>query len=374
MARSDPRTKVDEYYRRVAESLIAQIEEGTAPWTQAWKPGEKPLPCNVKTGKQYRGGNSVWLASTADRRGYGDERWGTYKQVQEVGGHVRRGEKGCAILFWQFETKRLARDREGKPVLDDKGKPVYETHALASPRVYQYTVFNAQQCDRLPARAQRPAVHSWDKHDEAERVFKESGAVIEHSGKNRASYDLQRDRVILPYKEQFPNAPSYYQTALHELGHWTGHPQRLNRATLTKGIEDGFASPQYAREELRAEISSMITGDRLNLGHDPSRHAAYVGSWIQALRDDPREIYRASKDAQDMSDYLLDRGRDRQQGHDDRVQARVPDRFDGGSGSERAETPLAGERGASDALQRRGVTFPLSGRTFERDRSAGPDR
>ena len=135
--------------------------------------------------------------------------------------------------------------------------------------------------------------------------------MIEHSGKNRAYYDLRRDRVVLPHREQFPDAPAYYQTALHEMGHWTGHPDRLNRPTLVKGIEDGFASPSYAREELRAEICSMMTCARLNLNHDPSRHAAYVGSWIQALRDDPREIYRAARDAQEMSDYVLGHRRDR---------------------------------------------------------------
>ena len=94
--------------------------------------------------------------------------------------------------------------------------------------------------------------------------------MIESSGENRACYDLRRDRIILPYRNQFPPGPVYYQAALHELGHWTGHPSRLNRPTLVQGIEEGFASPHYAREELRAEISSMMTGDRLRLGHDPS--------------------------------------------------------------------------------------------------------
>lgn len=374
MARHDARTRVDDYYRRVAESLISQIEEGTARWTQAWKPGEKALPCNVKTGRQYRGGNSVWLASTADRRGYGDERWGTFKQVRDLGGHVRRGQKGCAILFWQFETKRLARDKEGKPVLDKEGKPVYETQALASPRAFTYTVFNAEQCDGLPPRAQRPGLYAWDKHEETERVFKGSGAVIEHSGKDRAYYDLRRDRVILPYREQFPDAPSYYQTALHELGHWTGHPRRLDRDILTKGIEEGFASPQYAREELRAEISSMITGDRLELGHDPSRHAAYVGSWIQALRDDPREIYRASRDAQDMSDYLLGRVHDRGQDRKDQIDARLVDRVPLGPHRESGVTVPVGGREPPVESRRRAIMLPLPERSLNRVRGTGPER
>ena len=200
------------------------------------------LPYNIKTGKSYRGGNSVWLASTAGRRGYRDERWGTYRQVKELGGQVRRGEKGCAILYWQFELKRLARDSQGKALFDDKDRPVYEIAKLNSPRVHQYTVFNAEQADGLPSRPYRAAGYVWDRHEEVERLFKQCGASIEHSGANRAFYDLQRDRIELPFKEQFPNAPTYYQSALHELGHWTGHPNRLNRESLRQGVRQGFRS------------------------------------------------------------------------------------------------------------------------------------
>ena len=308
MARSSPRSRVEDYYNRVADSLIRQIERGTAPWTQAWQPGEKTMPCNVKTGKAYRGGNSVWLMSVAERRGYADERWGTFKQVQELKGQVRRGEKGTRILYWHFEERRLAKDRSGLPVLDSKGNPVFQTRALPAPRAYTYTVFNAEQCQGLP---QRPTKREWDGHEGADQLIQRTGARIEHSGEDRAFYDIRGDRVVLPYKERFESAPGYYQAALHELGHWTGHASRLNRATLQEGIAEGPYSKQYAREELRAEISSMMTGDRLNLGHDPSRNASYVNHWIKALRDDSREIYRASRDAQDISDYLIEPERDR---------------------------------------------------------------
>ena len=318
--RVNPAKAIEDYYQQVASGLIEQIEGGTAPWTEAWKPGEKSLPYNVKTGKPYRGGNSVWLASTANRRQYSDERWGTFKQIKDLGGQVRRGQKGIHILFWQFETRKLARTSEGKPLLDDKGLPVYETKSLDHPRVYRYSVFNAEQCDGLPPRPRRFGTHAWDSHEEAERVLKRTGAVIEHSGDNRAYYDLRRDRIVLPFKEQFPSGPSYYQSALHEVGHWTGHPSRLNRQTLLEGIENGYGSNAYAREELRAEISSMMIGDRLKIGHDPKRHASYVDSWVQKLREDPREIYRAARDAQEMSDYVLVRGRWREPALDERAE------------------------------------------------------
>ena len=228
------------YYRKVADHLIDQIEAGTAPWTQAWQPGEKAMARNVATGKAYRGGNSVWLASVAQMRGYQDERWGTYKQVEGLGGQVRRGQKGAAILYWQFETRKLARDRNGRKVLDEEGKPVYETMPLERPRSYPYTVFNAEQCDGLPHREAAAGVPAWDSIEAAERVLKQSGAEIEHARQDRVYYDLGRDRIVLPLKEQFPTGPTYYQSALHELGHWTGHPDRLNRATPDGGDQGGL--------------------------------------------------------------------------------------------------------------------------------------
>ena len=233
-------------------------------------------------------------------------------QAGEGPGRLRaQGEKGTRILFWQFESRKLARGKDGRPVLDKAGEPVYETRVLPHPRVYPYTVFNAEQCKGLPARTERRSAEDWDPIEAAEKVLRHSGARIRHTSEDRAYYDLARDRILLPHRDQFPDAPSFYQTALHELGHWTGHPDRLNRETLVRGTEAGFWSTLYAREELRAEISSMITGDRLNLGHDPSRHAGYVRSWVRALRDDPREIYRAARDAQAMSDWTLERVRER---------------------------------------------------------------
>ncbi len=374
MARRRPRRNVRDYYRRVADTLIEQIERGTASWTKAWKPGGKALPYNVKTGRTYTGGNALWLQGTADRRGYADERWGTYKQVQELGGHVRRGQKGCSILFWQFETKRLVRDERNQPVLDDSGRPVYETKPLPRPRVYQYTVFNAEQCAGLPPRPQRAGSHQWNRHEEAERVIKASGAVLEHLGKDEAYYDLRRDRIILPFKEEFPNGPSYYQTALHELGHWTGHPSRLNRETLVNGLEEGSESRAYAREELRAEISSMMTGDRLDIGHDPSRHAAYVGGWVKNLKEEPQEIYRAAKDAQDMSNYLLDRVRGRDINRTSRAAQMIPAGLQRGqrSGDERPPGPPEPPRIVP--VRRKPIVLPWQRRTPSRERPSGPER
>ena len=301
----------DEYHRRFAEAIIEQIRQGTAPWQKPWGPGERVLPANLDTGRAYAGGNSVHLAAVQQARGYADVRWGTYRQIQGRGGQVRKGERGTRILSFQDHRRVVVTDERGQPVRDEEGRRVYRLERLPTPVVRQYTVFNAEQADGLPPRPQ-PAAHPlWKVHQQAERVLEGSGVPVRHVPGDRAFYNLNQDEIILPGRAQFPSANHYYQTALHELGHSTGHPERMNRATLIEGIRDGFGSQAYAREELRAEISAMMTGERVGVGHDPSRGAAYVRGWIAALEEDPREIRRAAADAQQITDFVLERSRER---------------------------------------------------------------
>ena len=308
--------KSDEYHRRFADAIIEQIRRGTAPWQKPWGPGERVLPSNVDTGRPYMGGNSLHLAAVAQERGYADVRWGTYRQIQAQGGQVRRGERGTRILSYRDRRRVRLTDERGRTVRDADGKPVYRDERLATPVVRQYTVFNAEQADGLPARTRGPAQPLWRIHQNAERVLDGSGVPLRHIAGDRAFYDLNRDEIVLPERSQFPTANHYYQTALHELGHSTGHPERMNRATFIEGMEEGFGSAAYAKEELRAEISAMMTGERVGVGHDPSRGAAYVEAWIRALQEDPREIRRAAADAQRISDYVLARSRKRGPGRE----------------------------------------------------------
>ena len=275
------------------------------------------LPANVDTDRSYRGGNSLHLAAVQQERGYGDVRWGTYRQIQARGGQVRKGETGTRILSFQDKKRTQVTDERGRPRRDGEGKRVYRYERLKAPFVRQYTVFNAEQADGLPARSTPTPEPLWKTHQEAERVLEDGGVPIRHVAGDRAFYHLNRDEVVLPDRGQFPSANHYYQTALHELGHSTGHPERMNRETLVEGIKTGFGSPDYAKEELRAEISAMMTGERVGVGHDPSRGAAYVEGWIAALEEDPREIRRAAADAQKISDFVLVR-------HIEREAAREP--------------------------------------------------
>ena len=297
--------KADEYHQQFADQIVEQIRQGNAPWQKPWKPGEEYLPKNLSSGKEYRGGNSVYLSVAQGAKGYSDNRWGTYKQIQAAGGQVRKGERGTRILSFQDHRQIAVTDKAGKPVHDAEGNKVYRYERLNHPMVRQYTVFNADQADglKLPERPSKQPV--WKAHENAEAVIRASGVRINHVQGDRAFYNLQTDKVTLPERGQFPSATHYYQTALHELGHATGHESRLNRPSLQEGVKAGFGSEAYAKEELRAEISAMMSGQRVGVGHDPSRGAAYVEGWLKALKDNPREIYRAASEAQKMSDHLV---------------------------------------------------------------------
>ncbi|MDR3631429.1 MAG: zincin-like metallopeptidase domain-containing protein [Desulfocapsaceae bacterium] len=284
------------FHEKVAENLIEQLRQGTAPWQKPWQPGEPGayLPVNPVTGKRYKGINALHLMG----QNRDDQRWMTYKQAEALGAQVRKGEKGSQVQYWKFREEQVVKDAEGKPVVDDKGEAVKALVEFERPRVFFSTVFNAGQIDGLPPLVREK--QEWDAIERAEGILQASGAVITHGGRDRAYYQPATDSIHLPDKGRFPQASNYYATALHELGHWTGHESRLAR-----DLVHPFGSEGYAREELRAEIASLMLGDELGIGHDPGQHAAYVNSWIKALQDDPREIFRAAADAEKIQDYLL---------------------------------------------------------------------
>ena len=304
--------KHDEYYERFAEQVIDQIRKGTAPWQKPWQPGQSFRPRNAVTGRSYNGGNSLYLATAAERRGLSDSRWATYRQFQKAGGQVRGGSRGESILLYKDMQRVRAKDEQGRPKKNDQGKPVYKHVRLKKPVIRTFTVFNVAQVDGLKLEAERDEkVPLWRRHQAAEAVIEESGVPVRHVAGDRAFYSLKNDEITLPARSQFPSATHYYQTALHELGHSTGHPERMNRATLITGMAEGFGSPAYAKEELRAEIGAMMTGDKIGMGHDPSRGAAYVEAWVAALKEDPREIHYAASEGDRMSEYLVARARER---------------------------------------------------------------
>ena len=287
--------KQRELYAQVAETLIEKIRSGTAPWQKPWKGVQEAFPINGTTGKRYRGGNMMWLMAQERE----DPRWMTYQQAQSVGAQVKKGEKGIPLIYWQFQEEKTVKDEDGQ-----KKKVIVE---LERPRSFVFTVFNAEQIDGLPA-IERPEKRDWDPVQRAEDIIAASGARIEHKAGNRAFYRASEDKIVLPRQEQFQSADGYYSTALHELGHWTGHSSRLDREVG----RNPFGSIEYAKEELRAEIASMMLGAEVGLsGREDDSHAAYVGSWCKVLEDDPREIFRAAADAEKIMDYVLELEREK---------------------------------------------------------------
>ena len=282
-----------DYVEQVAAAIVEQLKEGTAPWQKPWVPGERFMPYNPTTRNDYRGGNAVWLMTQAQQQGFADPRWMTYRQAQEQDAHVRKGERGTPIQFWKWQGLEVVRDEAGKPVLDQDGQPARQMVRYERPRVMGAVVFNAEQIEGLPPAPTRPVLPEWERHSQAEAILGNSGVTINEAPRDRAFYRLSEDTIMLPKRTQFATGDAFYATALHELGHATGHPSRLAR-----DLTHPFGSEGYAREELRAEIASLMLGEQLGIGHDPGQHVAYVANWIKALEQDPREIFRAAADAE----------------------------------------------------------------------------
>lgn len=283
------------YHQVVANQIIESLKAGTAPWLKPWEPGtgNGHVPYNPVTGKRYRGINALYLMLNQSD----DNRWLTYKQAQSMDAQIRKGEKGTTIQYWKFHDERVKQDDAGNPVLDEQGNSLKVHVNLERPKVFFATVFHASQIDNMPALITKEP--DWSLIERAEKLLHNSGATIVNSEADRAFYRLSTDSIHLPPKEQFKSAANYYATALHELGHWSGHPSRLDR-----DLGHPFGSDAYAKEELRAEIASMLLGAELGIGHDPSQHTAYIKSWIRVLEDEPLEIFRASADAEKIVNHL----------------------------------------------------------------------
>ena len=308
------------FHKQIADKLIEQLEAGTAPWQRPWKAGEPMMPYNAITGKRYKGANIIKLML----RGHVDTRWMTFNQAKTLGANVKKGERGTALQYWIFTDKEPKLDSKGKPILGPNGKPEMKEVQLERPKLRTFVVFNAEQLENCPAQEPPKKLNEEERNKRVDDILKNSGAVIQHHPHGMAAYDPRQDKIFLPNPEMFHSASGYYATALHELGHWTGHSSRLDRKAGPRNTEE------YAKEELRAEITSLILGEKLEIGHDPGQHASYVKSWIQILKDDPKEIVRAAKDAEGISDFIMayERTQEQEQGMDkiQEMEAAVEDR------------------------------------------------
>jgi antirestriction protein ArdC len=275
-------------YAAITDRIISALERGTVPWRTPWRArGHR----NALSGRPYRGINLLVLAITALERGFDDPRWLTYRQAASRGGHIRRGEHGTQIVLWKWIERE-----------DSATDEAAERHPL----LRLFTVFNVTQCEELALPAHDAAV-PLDPLAEAEAIaagYSDGPPVI--CDAESAYYIPLRDEVHLPPRESFRDAHGYYATLFHELAHSTGHPSRLNREGYQSAAR--FGSEIYSREELVAEFAAAFLGQEA--GIDPSRveqSAAYIASWLRALRDDRRLAVVAAGQAQRATDHILGR-------------------------------------------------------------------
>ena len=271
-----------------ADRIVSELERGIKPWVRPWDPdkaGGPQAPFNPVTGKHYHGVNVLLLGMDLRAFESGDPRWMTYQQAQEKKWQVRKGERSTTIFF----AKPLEIDDEGT----EDGRKTIKI-------LKHYAVFHASQINGIPA-YKVPTVEEapWTRPEAADIILKNSGAVIRIGG-DRAFYSPSTDHIQLPPESAFRGPAEFATTGLHELGHWTGHPSRLNRP-----VQNRFGSTAYAMEELRAEIASAFVASVLGIPTDIPQHASYLASWIKPLKDDKREIFRAAADAQRIADMEL---------------------------------------------------------------------
>ena len=271
-------------YERITDAIVVDLEQGVAPWVKPWNGSADPVPHNAATRRAYRGINHLLLGMRCYADGYRTNGWLTFRQAQERGGTVRRGEKGTTVVLF-------------KPLDQDEAS----VSSFSKPRavIRAFTVFNIDQTeglDDLVPTADAPI--PWDPHESAECVIDQSGADIRHQG-FQAFYASSRDCVYLPERSSFPSSDGYYATALHELSHWTGHKSRLNR-----DFSGRFGSEAYAVEELIAELSAAFLSAHCRIPGQ-LQHSNYIASWLKVLNSDKRAIFMAAAQAQKAADYLL---------------------------------------------------------------------
>ena len=288
------RTERRDLYKDVTDKIVKQLEAGAVPWVQPWSLAGActpfGLPENAHTKNTYSGINILLLWNAAIETGRTTLKWVTFKQALELGGNVRKGERGTMVVYADSFVPKAEKERAAQSG-DDPSRVGF---------LKRYTVFNIDQCEGLPADLydQAGPLPERETIPHAEALIKATGADFRIGG-DRAFYVPAHDFIQVPPQQAFFEQINYYRTCLHEIGHWTAHPSRLDRKLATrKGSKD------YAREELVAEMASAFVCAAL--GIVPTvRHADYIASWLQVLTEDKRAIFRAASLASKAADYIL---------------------------------------------------------------------
>ncbi len=279
-------------YQTITDKIVADLSNGCVPWVQPWGKSrlDPALPKNASTQRSYSGINILLLWGAQIERGFVSQSWLTFRQALDLGGNVRKGEKGTTVYY----ADRFIPKAEAARAAESGGD------AKAVAFLKSFTVFNVAQCDNLPTDATAAAEPVPERAviPAAEALVTATGAKF-HIGGDRAFYVPSEDYVQVPPQPAFFDQINYYRTVAHELTHWTGHGSRLNREYGKR-----FGDQAYAREELVAEMGAAFVC--ASLGIVPTvRHADYLGSWLAVLKSDSRAIVTAASHASKAADFLL---------------------------------------------------------------------
>jgi antirestriction protein ArdC/superfamily I DNA/RNA helicase len=282
--------KLDEVYKSITQKLIKAIETADGDkWEAPWyKVGAFPKNPTNKN-RPYSNTNLLFLLMAQEDKGYTKPYWATYKQWEKSGGQVRAGEKGSKIL-----VPRVYKGKEDAEGNKREGGVFYSVA----------TVFNVDQVDGVDIEEMEnkfPKLSEEQRVSQLEGAIKEIGAKITEAVSDRAYYSPLKDEIVLPKFENFKSPLDFYATQAHELMHWTGHTSRLNRPNMNY-----FGSPEYAYEELVAEIASAFFMAAHGLSAEPQpQHAMYLANWLQRLKSDPDALQKAVSDAQKAVNFAI---------------------------------------------------------------------
>ena len=274
-------------YQIINDRIIEQLNKGTVPWRKPWTDAGSPM--NIISGRHYRGINMILLAM----EGYEHNLFLSFKQVHDIGGKVKKGEKGLVVVYWntvdakQDATAQIEENKEQK-----------KNHILR-----YYYVFNIAQCENIPEKY-LPKERETNELPPCEAIVKAMPLCppIKHK-ENAAFYNLTQDFVNMPKKRSFKKDESYFSTLFHELVHSTGHESRLKRDTVVQMAELGGEA--YSQEELVAEIGTCYLQSVSGITGEFQQSAAYIQGWLGKLKGDKKFIFQAAKAAQKAVDFIL---------------------------------------------------------------------
>ncbi len=309
----NPMDKLTPQRKLLVEEVIKNLEQGTGLWKRGWRVSGAPE--SASTGKKYRGVNNFYLTLISMAEGYSDNRWATFNQVEQNGWKFKTDAEGNSLAKGKSATVEFfeLRDRETKKPFDKSvldGMTPDEKQDYMNKNIYPYRkyyrVFNADLIDGIPAKTAE-AIDESTRSERAEsfiQFWSDTEAEIAYGG-NEAFYSSKSDKIRLPIRDSFVTAEDFYSTALHEIGHSTGHETRLNR-----DLSGEFGSESYAEEELRAEIASMFIEQEFGVQVDESavrNNAAYIQSWSEKIKEDPEALFRAISDADKIAKYITEK-------------------------------------------------------------------